>query len=133
MIDGFHRDKRANNLIISGILYHDREVLMDKIALILDKMGIKNTNKIAAVYRLGKKNPKMRTLTIIDRLCLRLRHQKQNLIFCVKLNATRNDKRIKMTFYLEKGTSLSMSVKVHSPDMRITGLGKKETKGNRRK
>ena len=53
-IDGFHRDKRANNLIISGVLYQNGETLNDKLILILNKIGVACSDEIVKTYRLGK-------------------------------------------------------------------------------
>ena len=55
-IDGFHRDKRANNLIISGVLNQDGEILDDKLTLILNKIGVACSDEIVQTYRLGKKD-----------------------------------------------------------------------------
>ena len=56
-IDGFYKEKRENNLIISGVLCQDDEVIRDKVQLIFDKLECTSgtMDDVESVYRIGRK------------------------------------------------------------------------------
>ena len=56
-IDGFYKEKRENNLIISGVLCQDDDVVRDKVQIIFDKLEWTSgtMDDVESVCRIGRK------------------------------------------------------------------------------